>query len=104
MNPPHGDGPSKNAKPYDKMNGIAANMLLNLTSSVRFAGQLNVDLNEITTNLVPFPRMHYLVASMAPLAATRFIGERADAPRHDGAVLCRRNELVWARLRSDVRQ
>lgn len=71
------DGPSKNAKPYDKMNGIAANMLLNLTSSVRFAGQLNVDLNEITTNLVPFPRMHYLVASMAPLAATKDVGRMA---------------------------
>jgi hypothetical protein len=36
-------------------------------SSARFEGSLNVDLNEITMNLVPFPRMHYLMAAQAPL-------------------------------------
>jgi hypothetical protein len=43
------------------MNGIAATMLLNMTSSMRFEGSLNVDLNDITMNLVPFPqvRMRY---------------------------------------------
>jgi tubulin epsilon len=40
-------------KPFDSMNNIVANMLLNLTSSSRFEGSLNVDLNEITMNLVP---------------------------------------------------
>lgn len=35
---------------------------------MRFEGSLNVDLNEITMNLVPFPRMHYLVSSLSPLA------------------------------------
>lgn len=39
------------------MNGIAASMLLNMTSSVRFEGSLNVDLNDITMNLVPFPQV-----------------------------------------------
>jgi len=38
-----------------------------LLSSARFDGSLNVDLNEITMNLVPFPRMHYLVSSQTPL-------------------------------------
>jgi len=38
-----------------------------VVSSARFEGSLNVDLNEITMNLVPFPRMHYLVSSQAPL-------------------------------------
>ena len=38
------------------MNGIAANLLLNLTAGMRFDGALNVDINEVTTNLVPFPR------------------------------------------------
>lgn len=42
-------------------------MLLNLTSSSRFDGSLNIDLNEITTNLVPFPRLHYLLTSLSPL-------------------------------------
>jgi tubulin epsilon len=35
-------------------------------SSARFEGSLNVDLNEITMNLVPFPKLHYLVASQSP--------------------------------------
>jgi len=55
------------SKPFDAMNGVAANAVLQLTSSVRFPGPLNTDLNEIATNLVPFPRMHFLLSSMAPL-------------------------------------
>ena len=35
--------------------------------SSRFEGSLNVDLNEITMNLVPYPRLHYLMASQAPI-------------------------------------
>ena len=34
---------------------------------MRFEGILNVDLNEITMNLVPFPRMHFLQSSIVPL-------------------------------------
>ena len=49
------------------MNSIVANTLLNMTSSSRFAGSLNVDVNEITTNLVPFPGMHFLTCSLSPL-------------------------------------
>ncbi|XP_055871361.1 tubulin epsilon chain-like isoform X2 [Biomphalaria glabrata] len=58
---------SPEEKPFDKMNNLVANLLLNLTSSARFEGSLNIDLNEITMNLVPFPKMHYLVASQTPL-------------------------------------
>ena len=54
-------------KPFDNMNNIAANLILNMTSSARFEGSLNVDLNEITMNLVPFPKIHYLVSSQTPL-------------------------------------
>ena len=54
-------------KPFDNMNNIAANLILNMTSSARFEGSLNVDLNEITMNLVPFPKIHYLVSSLTPL-------------------------------------
>ncbi|CAG5950521.1 unnamed protein product, partial [Menidia menidia] len=54
-------------KPFDAMNNIVANLLLNITSSARFEGSLNMDLNEISTNLVPFPRLHYLVPSLTPL-------------------------------------
>ncbi|OWK01488.1 TUBE1, partial [Cervus elaphus hippelaphus] len=54
-------------KPFDGMNNIVANLLLNLTSSARFEGSLNMDLNEIIMNLVPFPQLHYLVSSLTPL-------------------------------------
>lgn len=51
------------------MNSVVARLLTDLTASMRFAGDLNVDLNEITTNLVPFPRLHYLLSSVSPIAA-----------------------------------
>lgn len=56
-------------RPFDAMNNIVANLLLNITSSARFEGSLNMDLNEIPVNLVPFPRLHYLVPSLTPLYA-----------------------------------
>eukprot|EP00492_Amphilonche_elongata_P004617 TRINITY_DN4990_c0_g1_i1.p1 TRINITY_DN4990_c0_g1~~TRINITY_DN4990_c0_g1_i1.p1 ORF type:complete len:221 (-),score=39.14 TRINITY_DN4990_c0_g1_i1:84-746(-) len=39
-----------------------------MTASLRFSGELNVDLNEFQTNLVPFPRLHFMTSSMGPLA------------------------------------
>ncbi|KAL7752456.1 hypothetical protein RI367_001990 [Sorochytrium milnesiophthora] len=61
-------------KPFDAMNNIVANLLLNLTSSMRFEGSLNVDINEITMNLVPFPRLKYLLSSMTPLYSLANVG------------------------------
>ncbi|KAL4103172.1 hypothetical protein PRIC1_006907 [Phytophthora ramorum] len=55
---------------FGEMNNIVARLLTNLTSSMRFEGSLNVDLNEITTNLVPFPKLHFLLSSMSPVFAT----------------------------------
>lgn len=66
----------KSEKPFDSMNNIVANMLLNLTSSSRFEGSLNVDLNEITTNLVPFPRLHYLISSLSPLYISEQVNQQ----------------------------
>ncbi|XP_069463953.1 tubulin epsilon chain isoform X1 [Ambystoma mexicanum] len=60
-------GVKETEKPFDAMNNIVANLLLNLTSSARFEGSLNMDLNEISMNLVPFPQLHYLTSSLTPL-------------------------------------
>jgi tubulin epsilon len=54
-------------KPYDKMNSIIAHVLCNLTCSMRFEGSLNVDINDITMNLVPFPRMHFILSAISPM-------------------------------------
>jgi tubulin epsilon len=50
---------------FDAINGVAARMLCHLTSSSRFPGEMNVDLNEIYTNLVPYPRLHFLVTALS---------------------------------------
>ena len=68
-------------KPWDGMNGIPANLLLNLTAGMRFDGSLNVDINEITTNLVPFPKLHFLLSSMSPVAVSADRGRNIPAPR-----------------------
>jgi len=60
---------------------VAAQMLAHLTSSVRFSGELNVDLNEITTNLVPFPRLQYILAGYSPLGSMSR-GDTRMAPRN----------------------
>ncbi|KAJ9598586.1 hypothetical protein L9F63_010715 [Diploptera punctata] len=54
-------------KPFQDMNSIVVNMLLHLTSGSRFPGSLNVDMNEIYTNMVPFPNLHYISSSLSPL-------------------------------------
>mmetsp|Transcript_13598 Transcript_13598/g.21240 ORF Transcript_13598/g.21240 Transcript_13598/m.21240 type:complete len:460 (-) Transcript_13598:203-1582(-) len=61
-------GVAGKARSFDEMNNVAANMLTHLTSSMRFEGSLNVDLNEVTMNMVPFPRLKYLISSVSPLS------------------------------------
>jgi hypothetical protein len=38
-----------------------------MNESFRFDGALNVDLNEFQTNLVPYPRIHFPVATYQPV-------------------------------------
>lgn len=38
-----------------------------ITSSLRFEGALNIDLNEFQTNLVPYPRIHFPLITYAPM-------------------------------------
>jgi len=57
----------KKQRNFEKENSIVANVVNNLTCSMRFEGDLNVDLNEISMNMVPFPKMHFLQSSISPL-------------------------------------
>ena len=57
----------KKQRNFEKENSIVANVVNNLTCSMRFEGDLNVDLNEISMNMVPFPKMHLLQSSISPL-------------------------------------
>jgi len=52
---------------YTNLNRIIAQVVSSVTASLRFDGSLNVDLNEFQTNLVPFPRIHFPLATLAPI-------------------------------------
>jgi tubulin epsilon len=54
----------KKERGFDEINLIAARMLCNLTAPSRFHGEMNVDLNEIYTNLIPFPNLHFLTTAL----------------------------------------
>jgi tubulin alpha len=54
---------------YTNLNRIVAQVVSSATASLRFNGDMNVDLNEFQTNLVPFPRVHFPLVSYAPLAS-----------------------------------
>lgn len=41
---------------FENLNRLIAQVVSSVTSSLRFDGALNVDLNEFQTNLVPYPR------------------------------------------------
>ena len=51
---------------YTNLNRIIAQIISSITASLRFDGALNVDLNEFQTNLVPYPRIHFPLATYAP--------------------------------------
>jgi len=52
---------------YTSLNRIVAQVISSLTASLRFDGALNVDMCEFQTNLVPYPRIHFMLSSYAPL-------------------------------------
>jgi tubulin alpha len=52
---------------YTNLNRLIAQVISSLTASLRFDGALNVDMNEFQTNLVPYPRIHFMLSSYAPV-------------------------------------
>merc|ERR1712156_751228 len=56
---------------YDNLNRIIAKVVSSMTAALRFDGELNVDMNEFQTNLVPFPRLHFMTTSLAPVASPK---------------------------------
>merc|ERR1719494_1152363 len=52
---------------YAHLNKLCAKSISCMTAALRFEGDLNVDMNEFQTNLVPFPRLHFMTSSYTPL-------------------------------------
>jgi len=64
---------------YENLNRIISKVISSMTASLRFEGELNVDLNEFQTNLVPFPRLHFMTTSMAPITTP----SKAESDKND---------------------
>jgi tubulin alpha len=56
---------------YGQLNMVITKVISSMTTALRFTGELNVDLNEFQTNLVPFPRLHFMTTSLAPLLSEK---------------------------------
>ena len=52
---------------YTNLNRLIAQAVSSFTASIRFNGPLNADFSEFQTNLVPFPRIHFMLSSYAPI-------------------------------------
>ncbi|KHG14074.1 Tubulin alpha-2 chain [Gossypium arboreum] len=51
---------------YTNLNRLVSQVISSLTATLRFDGALNVDVTEFQTNLVPYPRIHFMLSSYAP--------------------------------------
>jgi len=72
---------------YTNLNRLVAQVISSLTASLRFQGSLNVDINEFQTNLVPYPRIHFMLCSYAPvIGAEKAFHEQFTVPQLTNSV------------------
>jgi len=66
---------------YFQLNMIIGKVISSMTASLRFDGELNVDLGEFQTNLVPFPRLHFMTTALAPVVSKKKASHEAATIR-----------------------
>merc|ERR1712025_789216 len=66
---------------YLELNQVIAKVVSSMTAALRFDGEANVDLGEFQTNLVPFPRLHFMTTALAPVISKKKAGHEAQTAR-----------------------
>ena len=85
---------------YTNLNRVIAQVISSLTTSLRFSGSLNVDINEFQTNLVPYPRIHFMASAYAPLiSAEKSYHEAHSVPEITNACFDNNNQLAKCNIR-----
>ena len=51
---------------YSTINDLISQSVSSITAGLRFGGGLNNSLNEMITNLVPYPRIHFITPTYSP--------------------------------------
>ncbi|KAH0833481.1 beta-tubulin [Lanmaoa asiatica] len=80
---------------FDDLNQLISRVMCGVSTSLRFPGQLNGDLRKLGMNLIPFPRLHFLMPSFAPFydpKAKAF--QKLSVPELTSSLFDRRNLLV----------
>ncbi|KAG0276565.1 hypothetical protein BGZ96_003230 [Linnemannia gamsii] len=80
---------------YTQLNRMIAQVVSSITASMRFHGSMHNDLSEFQTNLVPIPRLHFPLATYAPIiSAAKTSHEKTNVSEITTACFDIQNQMV----------
>ncbi|CEF68752.1 Tubulin family and Alpha tubulin family and Tubulin/FtsZ, GTPase domain and Tubulin/FtsZ, C-terminal domain and Tubulin/FtsZ, 2-layer sandwich domain and Tubulin, C-terminal domain-containing protein [Strongyloides ratti] len=86
---------------FTDLNNLIAQLASSITISMRFGGSLHANLNDLQTNLVPFPRIHFPIASICPLVSPeRMIHESMSVNEITNMCFDKNSQMVRSDLRN----